>query len=135
MCEYCDISKYVCDYYGEADFDLQNELAIGDYTVLLMLYNSKTNKFGLKASGEGEAVIDINFCPKCGRNLSIEGWFHQPDWRKNMKMKPISKPVTMNNYKRFDPLYKCYCPKCNKILKRNEEVCTCGQEIDWSEWQ
>ena len=67
--EYCDISKYVCDYYGEADFDLQNELAIGDYTVLLMLYNSKTNKFGLKASGEGEAVIDINFCPKCGRNL------------------------------------------------------------------
>ena len=69
MYEYCDISKYVCDYYGEADFDLQNELAIGDYTVLLMLYNSKTNKFGLKASGEGEAVIDINFCPKCGRNL------------------------------------------------------------------
>ena len=69
MCEYCDISKYVCDYYGEADFDLQNELAIGDYTVLLMLYNSKTNKFVLKASGEGEAVIDINFCPKCGRNL------------------------------------------------------------------
>ena len=69
MCEYCDISKYVCDYYGEADFDMQNELAIGDYTLLLMLYNSKTNKFGLKASGEGEAVIDINFCPKCGRNL------------------------------------------------------------------
>lgn len=50
-------------------FDMQNELAIGDYTLLLMLYNSKTNKFGLKASGEGEAVIDINFCPKCGRNL------------------------------------------------------------------
>ena len=52
-----------------------------------------------------------------------------------MKMKPISKSVTMNNYKRFDSLYKCYCPKCNKVLKRNEEVCTCGQEIDWSEWR
>lgn len=35
MCEYCDISKYVCDYYGEADFDMQNELAIGDlYTII-----------------------------------------------------------------------------------------------------
>ena len=52
-----------------------------------------------------------------------------------MKMRPISKPVTMNNYKRFDPLYKCYCPKCKNILKRNEEVYTCGQEIDWSEWR
>ena len=52
-----------------------------------------------------------------------------------MKIKPISKSVTMNNYKRFDSLYKCYCPKCDKTLKRNEEVCTCGQEIDWSEWR
>ena len=42
-----------------------------------------------------------------------------------MKIKPISRSVTMNNYKRFDSLYKCYCPKCNKVLKRNEEVCTC----------
>ena len=43
-----------------------------------------------------------------------------------MKMKPISKVVTINNYKRFEPLYKCYRPKCDKTLKRNEEVCTCG---------
>ena len=52
-----------------------------------------------------------------------------------MKMKPISKVVTINNYKRCEPLYKCYCPICDKTLKRNEEVCTCGQEIDWSEWR
>lgn len=52
-----------------------------------------------------------------------------------MKEKPIAKLATMNNYKRFDPLYKCYCPKCNKILKRNEVRCACGQDIDWSEWQ
>ena len=57
------------------------------------------------------------------------------EWSDKMKMKPISKSVTMNNYKRFDSLYKCYCPKCNKVLKRSEEVCTCGQEIDWSEWK
>lgn len=52
-----------------------------------------------------------------------------------MKEKPIEKLVTMNNYKRFDSLYKCYCPKCNKVLKRNEYRCICGQDIDWSEWQ
>ena len=52
-----------------------------------------------------------------------------------MKEKPIAKLVTMNNCKRFAPLYKCYCPKCSKVLKRNEDRCTCGQGIDWSEWQ
>ncbi len=52
-----------------------------------------------------------------------------------MKKKPISKLVTSNNYKRFDSLYKCYCPECNRILKRSEERCACGQEIDWSEWE
>lgn len=34
-----------------------------------MLWNFKTNKFGMYASGEGEAVVDINFCPNCGRKL------------------------------------------------------------------
>ena len=38
-----------------------------------------------------------------------------------MKEKPIAELVTRNNYKRFDPLYKCYCPKCNKVLKRNTD--------------
>lgn len=52
-----------------------------------------------------------------------------------MKEKPIAKLITMNNYKRFDALYKCYCPKCNNVLKRNEDRCTCGQDIDWSEWK
>lgn len=52
-----------------------------------------------------------------------------------MKEKPIAKPVSMNNDKRFDVLYKCYCPKCNKILTRNEDKCSCGQNIDWSEWK
>ncbi len=56
---------------------------------------------------------------------------------KNTKQKPIAEPVTTNCYKRFDAVYKCYCPnpKCNKLLKRSEEKCSCGQEIDWSEWQ
>ena len=65
MCEYCDTSKYVrtCDGY------LKNELAEGDYIKLSMIYDPKTNKFWLEASGDGEAIIDINFCPKCGRKL------------------------------------------------------------------
>lgn len=51
-----------------------------------------------------------------------------------MKLKPISKPVTTNNYKRFPTLFICFCPTCNKKLKR-EDKCGCGQEIDWSEWE
>ena len=53
----------------------------------------------------------------------------------NNKRKPIEEPITTNHYKRFEPLYICYCPKCNKVLKRNEDKCSCGLEIDWSEWQ
>ena len=52
-----------------------------------------------------------------------------------MKLKPKTEIVSRNNYMRFDPLYKCYCPQCNRILKRGDSVCTCGQKIDWSEWQ
>ena len=53
----------------------------------------------------------------------------------NNKKKPIAEPVTINHYKRFDAIYKCYCPNCSRILNRNEDKCSCGQEIDWSEWQ
>ena len=53
----------------------------------------------------------------------------------NNKKKPIAEPITVNHYKRFDAIYKCYCPNCNRILNRNEDKCSCGQEIDWSEWQ
>ena len=52
-----------------------------------------------------------------------------------IKKKPIAKIVSNNNYKRFDSLYACYCPSCKKLLKRTETQCTCGQEIDWSEWR
>ena len=69
MCEYCNTSKYRNDYYGDADFDMELEIAEGSWTHLFMLWNSRTNKFGIYASGEGEAVTDISFCPKCGRNL------------------------------------------------------------------
>ena len=51
------------------------------------------------------------------------------------KLKPIEEIVTGNHNQRFAPIYKCYCPKCSKLLKRDNEKCTCGQEIDWSEWQ
>lgn len=51
------------------------------------------------------------------------------------KIKPRSEIVSQNNYQRFDPLYACYCPKCGKLLKRNESKCTCGQEIDWEDWE
>ena len=51
-----------------------------------------------------------------------------------MKLKPKTEIVSCNNYMRFDTLYKCYCPQCNRTLKRSDSVCTCGQEIDWSEW-
>ena len=53
----------------------------------------------------------------------------------NNKQKPIAEPVTTNHYKRFDAIYRCYCPNCNRILNRNEDKCSCGLEIDWSEWQ
>ena len=53
----------------------------------------------------------------------------------NNKKKPIAESVTINHYKRFDAIYKCYCPNCNRILNRNEDKCSCGQDIDWSEWQ
>lgn len=51
------------------------------------------------------------------------------------KIKPRSEIVSQNNYNRFAPLYVCYCPKCGKMLKRSEEKCTCGQEIDWEDWE
>lgn len=41
MCEYCDTSKYVHTFDG----DLKNQLAEGDYIALLMLHDTKTNKF------------------------------------------------------------------------------------------
>lgn len=68
-CEYCDTNKYKSTYYGEADFDMELELSDGDWVHLYMLWNSKNNKFGMYASGEGEAVTSINFCPRCGRKL------------------------------------------------------------------
>ena len=52
-----------------------------------------------------------------------------------MKMKPKTEIVSGNNYMRFVPLCKCYCPSCNRSLKRNDDKCECGQEIDWSEWR
>ena len=52
-----------------------------------------------------------------------------------MKRKPKTQIASGNNYMRFDPLYKCYCPCCNRILKRSDNMCICGQEIDWSDWR
>lgn len=66
-CEWCDTNKYEETYYGDEDFDMELELKDGDWVHLCMLWNSKTNKFGMYASGEGEAVVNIKFCPKCGR--------------------------------------------------------------------
>ena len=53
-----------------------------------------------------------------------------------MKLKPVSKIISKNNYRRFDPIYKCYFPKCGRVLSgKHEEKCKCGQEIDWCEWR
>lgn len=52
-----------------------------------------------------------------------------------MKLKPKTEIVSGNNYMRFDSLYKCYCPCCRRLLKRNDDKCACGQEIDWSDWK
>ena len=51
------------------------------------------------------------------------------------KIKPRSEIVSQNNYNRFTSLHVCYCPKCGKLLKRSEEKCTCGQEIDWEDFE
>ena len=69
MCEYCNPKKYKDDYYGNDDFDRELEIEYNCYTSLCMLWNSKTNKFGICAIDEGEAATNINFCPKCGRKL------------------------------------------------------------------
>lgn len=53
----------------------------------------------------------------------------------NIKLKPKTEIVSENNYMRFNALYKCYCPRCNKLLKRKYDKCFCGQSIDWSEWE
>ena len=50
-------------------------------------------------------------------------------------MKPKAEAITGNNYKRFAAIYKCYCPVCGRLLKRSDDTCICGQEIDWSEWE
>lgn len=68
-CQWCNTKLYSLDYYGKYDFDVCQKIVDGDYTELSMLWNSKTNKFGLYASGEGEAVVNIGFCPNCGRKL------------------------------------------------------------------
>lgn len=54
---------------------------------------------------------------------------------KNIRCKPIAKPITGNCNNRFDPIYRCYCPNCGTVLKRSKDECDCGQLIDWSEWQ
>lgn len=53
----------------------------------------------------------------------------------DVKQKPVAEQVTGNPNKRFEIIYKCYCPDCGRVLKRSEEKCCCGQEIDWSEWR
>lgn len=52
-----------------------------------------------------------------------------------MKLKPIAKVITGNNYMRFNPIYRCYCPQCGNLLKRTDNICKCGKEIDWSEFE
>lgn len=52
----------------------------------------------------------------------------------NIKLKPKTELVSGNSYNRFYGLYRCYCPVCFRQLKRKENKCECGQEIDWSEW-
>lgn len=42
----------------------ENKLAEGEYTGLYMTGNTIT------AYGEGEAVVEIKYCPNCGRNLT-----------------------------------------------------------------
>lgn len=68
-CKWCNTELYKEEYYGDAAFDMEQPIEEDDYTRLSMLWNSKTNKFGLCAGGESEAVVNINYCPKCGRKL------------------------------------------------------------------
>lgn len=68
-CDWCDTEMYKLCYYGDADFDMEHELEGDNLTCLSMLWNSKSNAFGLYAGGESEATANINFCPKCGRKL------------------------------------------------------------------
>lgn len=68
-CKWCNTELYKEEYYGDAAFDMEQLIEKDDYKRLSMLWNSKTNKFGLYAGGESEAVANINYCPKCGRKL------------------------------------------------------------------
>ena len=43
-CEWCNTKLYDQQYYGNADFDMKEDISEGDWTYLSMLWNSKTNK-------------------------------------------------------------------------------------------
>lgn len=65
MCKYCNIDNY--NYHLEGIKELT--LDWKDYTGLRIRFNSNENKFVLVGDGEGEAKIEINYCPWCGRKL------------------------------------------------------------------
>ena len=71
MCECCNVEKY--SYHLEGVTELTLDWC--HYTGLYIRFNSNNNKFTLAASGEGEAEIEINYCPICGRELTQKSDF------------------------------------------------------------
>lgn len=74
ICKYCNLKNYTQDEFTEYQeyyqSDAYYELAEAPYTSLVITHNSKTGKYGLKANGDYEPGIDIEFCPFCGRKLT-----------------------------------------------------------------
>ena len=67
-CKWCNTELYKLGY-SDYDFDKILDIDGDNLTVLSMLWNSKLNKYALCAGGESETIVNINYCPGCGRKL------------------------------------------------------------------
>lgn len=68
-CPYCNIDNYERAAISTEGYDREYLVERGFLNELLMLYNTQTKQFGIGAEGEGGVCTEINFCPKCGRDL------------------------------------------------------------------
>ncbi len=67
MCYYCDINNYTGYPSGIVGLTIEE----GMYDDLAFEYNASDGSIDLIAYGEYEARKRINYCPFCGRKLSI----------------------------------------------------------------
>lgn len=70
MCKYCDFNNYEEHYWK--DNVIMKTFPNYGYTELRFEHNLKTNKTYISAIGEDEDILEIYYCPICGRKLLKE---------------------------------------------------------------